>query len=429
MVALGQGLAAVGSLASVYFVTRVLDPAAYGELALCLAFAAVAQGALSSLTQSFVRYFVPAQETGQLPAFLRAAGTLSWKASAIHTGLMLLLIAGLALCGYRSWLPLAVTGGVFALLSTYSTSLDGIQNAVRQRGVVALHQVLTQWLRPLTAVALMWIWRPASEVAMLGWILGSAIVFVSQAAFLNRTLRPMQSQSLPVEAMQIDLWKTRILLYATPFLAWSVIAGLQMSSSRWALQTFQTPSEVGRYAVLYQLGYSPIVLLSTLLNQLTMPILFGRAGDGTDASRIRATLKANDWLILLSLGLTTIGMLLAYALHGAVFAVMAPASYRQISALLPWMVLASGLFATGQIATTSLLIATDAKRLLVPKIATSVIGIALTFAAARYWGLAGSISADVAFSAVYCAWMCVLSRRMSTSNPSAVPHPPLAKAA
>jgi O-antigen/teichoic acid export membrane protein len=183
-----------------------------------------------------------------------------------------------------------------------------------------------------------------------------------------------------------------------------------MASDRWALEAFATTREVGLYTVLYQLGYYPITILTTLLVQLVSPIFFQRAGDGSDASRVRQVHRVNRRLTFAVLLLTGLAVLLALAVHGYVFRWLVAPEYRPISWLLPWMVLAGGLFATGQFASLSLMSENKSVNLIGPKVVTAAVGVGLNLIGARLYGAEGVVAASILFSALYCLWLHLMLR-------------------
>src|SRR5437660_149804 len=97
--------------------------------------------------------------------------------------------------------------------------------------------------------------------------------------------------------------------------------------------------------------------------------------------------------------------------------------YREVSPLLPMMVLSGGLFAAGQIAVLSLLSGANSQRLITPKIGTALLGVLLNFGGAFWLGLSGVVYAGVAVSSIYLVWIVMLVKRekIGGTNPGAGP--------
>jgi O-antigen/teichoic acid export membrane protein len=413
----GQGTAVLGSLLGVRLLTGALPPGPYGELALGLTAVTLAQQTLlSPLTGASLRFFAAAVERGRQAAFFQALGNLMKQATAVLAAGAALLVVLLAATGRSVWVAVAALALLFALLLGYCSALDGLQNAARHRRVVAWHDGIAPWLRFFAAVAFVRILGPASWVAMLGYAAATALVLASQSAFFVFQVRGRGAAAAPaaapVAAPEVREWTERIRAYAWPFMTWGVFSWAQLAADRWALETFASTREVGLYAVLYQLGYFPMSLASGLLTQLVAPVLFERAGDGSDPARVRSARLLNRRLVLAVAALTGLATALSFFLHEPVFRLLADARYREVSPLLPWMVLSGGLFATGQTGVLSVLSGSSTQTLVAPKIVTAVIGVGLAFAGAARGGLPGVVFAGLAASLLYCVWALILAGRV-----------------
>lgn len=410
-VGLGQVTAALGVVVGVRLLTTALPPAAYGELTLGMTVATLAQQTvMSPIASASLRFLASAQEANQLRAYLQGVRRLLIQATVLLLVFAALLNLGLWVTGHTEWLALAVLAILFALLSGYSAALDGMQNAARQRVVVAWHDGLTLWLRFSMAVALISLLGAFSRVAMLGYALASAVVLASQLWFFRRRILLSGAAQPDRTPDDVQAWMRQMYPYAWPFATWGLFTWAQVASERWALQAFTTTSAVGMYAVLYQLGYYPITFLSGLLAQFVAPVLFGRAGDGSDPGRLQQLRYLNKRLVVAVLLLTLLATALALWLHSQIFALVVAPEYGKVSALLPWVVLAGGLFASGQMAVLPRLSGTDTRNLIAPKIVTAVLGIAFNFVGAYWWNVQGVVLAGLAFSSAYFLWVALFGK-------------------
>ena len=405
-IVLGQAAAVLGSLAGVRLLTELLDPAAYGELALGLTVAAlVNQTVLGPLANGVTRFYAPAQERGDLGGYLRGALGLVWVATAVVAVMVLFAGATLLVAGQKEWIGIASAALVFAALSGYNTILNGIQNAARQRAVVALHQGLESWARFLVAAGLL-VWLGAnSTVAMTGYAIAVVLVLASQFVFFRKTV-PMGAAASASGNWQRQMWK-----YSWPISVFGAFTWVQQASDRWALELFATTQEVGTYSALYQLGYYPMAMVSTMATQFLAPIFFQRAGDASDERR-NAEVKRLSWnLTGIALGATATAFLLALAFHRLIFQVLVAREYTSVSHLLPWMLLAGGIFAAGQTIALNLMSTMRTQAMMTAKIVTALAGATLNFAGAYWLGTTGIVIAGILFSVVYFAWMAALSGR------------------
>ena len=406
----GQAIAILGALVGVRLLTGLLPPSVYGELALGMTLATlVNQIVTGPIGSAAFRFFSPACEANELGSFLTALRRLLVKG----TGVVLLLSTSISLVllirGQIEWLWLGVAAFSVALLSLYISALDAMQNAARQRPVVAWHQALSSWGQYLAAAGLVLWFGASSTVAMLGYLLATLLVLFSQLLFFRRTLRAT-GNILCAEVKSHRRWDTQMFNYAWPFATWGILTWAQVASDRWGLQMFGSKQDVGLYAVLFQIGYNPVSMAAGLVVQLVAPIMFQRAGDASSAARMEQVYVINRRLTYGALGLTAVVFLTATVFYDLVFHIFVAPEYASVAYLLPWMTLAGGLFAAGQAAALNLMSSLATKTLLMPKVGTGVLAVFLNLLGAALFGIPGVVAASIIFAAVYLVWVLALAR-------------------
>ncbi len=407
-VGLGQGMVALGGVVGVRLLTHALEPAPYGELALAMTAASLTQQVLlGPLSVASSRFFAPALEADRLMAYWHAARSLLTKGSVLLIGVAGVVGIALWASGHADSLALTLAVATFSLVSGHASALDGIQTAARQRAVVAWHQGFSQWLRPIAAVTLISALQSTSSVAMLGYTVGSLVVLVSQLRFFQR--RVLNSARGGTDPQETARWANHIREYAWPFVAWGTFTWAQISSDRWSLQAFGTTEQVGQYAVLYQVGYYPFTLFSATMMQLVSPILFSRAGDGTDEGRMAQARRLTCHFILGTMVVALFATGVAFLLHGWLFSWLVAPQYRDASVFLPWLVLSSCVFSVGQTASLLIMSGPTTRRLVAPKVGTAMAGVLLNAFGAYKWGVGGVVFASLAFSLIYLGWMLCLT--------------------
>jgi len=157
--------------------------------------------------------------------------------------------------------------------------------------------------------------------------------------------------------------------------------------------------------VLIQLGYTPIAMVVGLMTNLIGPIMFQRSGDTADSSRNVGVHKRAWQMTAIALLSTLLACLFAYLFHDWIFRLLVAAQYRSVSYLLPWMILAGGLFSAGQVLSLKLMSDLNTKALLWPKIVTSLVGALLSFVGAYFAGVTGVVFGAVAFSVLHLVWL------------------------
>lgn len=402
----GQIASVIGALVLVRALTEYLEPAQYGELALGLTLAGlVNQVVMGGVTAGIGRFYSIAAEKSDLPRYLQASRWLIGYATITVVAIALVLMAGLLWFGYSQWMGLASAALVLSVLSGYNTALAGIQNAARQRAVVAFHGGLDAWLKILLAVGAMILLGRSSTMVMLGYALSSLLVSGSQLFFLRRLTRPVSRKP-----QQFSSWGQQMWTYSWPFSIWGVFTWVQQVSDRWALQVFSSIQDVGLYAVVFQLGYAPIGLVMGMVMTFLGPILYQRSGSATDQSR-NASVHRIAWRITFSgLLMTTLVFVFTLLLHGWIFQVLVAEKYHAASNLLPWMVLAAGLFSAGQVLALKLMSEMKSVTMTTAKIVTALLGAGLNVYGASRYGLEGVVAALLVFSCIYFLWIAWLAR-------------------
>jgi len=420
LIVVGQVAAGLGSLVATRVFTALLRPSTYGQIALAMTLATLLQLLLfGPLAMGCLRFFAVAREQAEFDSYLHAVRRLSFQASLGVLGVISLLLIGMNLAGQARWSGLIAATGVYSLVYSYGSLLDGMQNAARQRAIVAWHQGIGQWMRVACVTALVGTCRASASVVMLGQALAAGVVLVSQFVFFRRRIRTASySHGQGENGPLVEKWAKAIRGYSRPFASWSIFAWIQSSSDRWLLQRFAGSGEVGRYAVLYQLGYSPILLMSNLVTQLVTPVLFARAGDASEAKRMQSGRRLIYILLAGCLLLSLVATGVAFLTHRWLFSILTAAEYRPASWLLPVLVLGGGIFAAGQMAALVPLSGIKSKVLMAPKIGGACAGVLVTFVGARWFGLTGVAFALVGSSLIYLLWVVHTVRATSSGNSS-----------
>lgn len=408
----GQIAVVLGALALVRVLTEYLDPTQYGQLALGLTVAGlINQVVMGGVTAGIGRFYSVAAEKNDLPSYLHASRWLMLYATAAVVVIALVLMAGLYWLSYSNWMGLAAVALLFSVLSGYNTSLSGIQNAARQRAIVAFHGGLDAWLKILLAVGVMFWLGKSSAAVILGYALSSLLVTGSQFYFLRRLVHPLG------EMQQASAkWVRRIWAYSWPFSTWGVFTWAQQVSDRWALQTFASTQEVGMYAVLFQLGYVPIGLATGMAITFLGPVLYQRSGIAIDHSRNTSVHRIAWRITFVGLLVTALAFVFTLMLHKWIFHLLVDTQYRSVSHFLPWMVLAGGIFAAGQMLALKLMSEMKPAAMTAAKIVTAILGVALNVYGAQQFGLPGVVAALVLFSGIYFFWMAWLAQHSPTST-------------
>ena len=402
----GQVAAVIGALVLVRVLTEYLEPEQYGQLTLGLTIAAlVNQVVMGGLTAGISRFYSIAAEKNELSGYLNASQGLMGYAVITAGAITLISIAGLLWMGYSQWIVLVTAALMLSVFNGCSSALGGIQNAARQRAVVALHGGVEPWLRILLAVGIM-IWLGSSSTAViLGYAFSSLIVTGSQLFFLQKLIHPEGA----ITHMSRD-WGQQIWSYSWPFSVFGVFTWLQQISDRWALQTYASGHDVGLYAVVFQLGYVPIGLALGMAMTFLGPILYQRSGSTTDQNRNMDVHQIAWRITFAGLAITALAFVLTLLLHEEIFQLLVATKYHEVSYLLPWMIVAGGVFSSAQMLALKLMSEMKTAVMTTAKIVSAILGVILNIYGASQFGSQGVVAALVAFSCIYFFWMVWLAQ-------------------
>jgi len=171
---------------------------------------------------------------------------------------------------------------------------------------------------------------------------------------------------------------------------------------------------VGRYSVLYQLGFTPITIFSGLVISLISPILYNKSGDASDDARNKSVHDLSWKITKLSLILTIACFFVALIIHPIIFRILVPLKYHNTSYLFPVMILAGGLFTTGQILSIKQMSDMKTVEILPIKIITAVVGIVFNYFGAKWFGVEGVCYSLLIFSCLYVFWTMLISSKKYT---------------
>jgi len=230
-IVVGQFASVLGSIVLVRVLTEYLSPTQYGQLASGLTVAGlINQVVMGGLSNGIGRFFSIAAEKNDLTCYLRASCRLMGYATVAVVAIALVLMSGMLWLGYSQWIGLASAALVFSMLTGYNGSLSGIQNAARQRAVVAFHRGFNAWLKILLAVGVM-LWLGHSSTAVLiGYALALLLVNGSQMFFIRRLISPHGG-----ELRSPANWGREIWAFSWPFSVFGIFTWAQQISDRWAL--------------------------------------------------------------------------------------------------------------------------------------------------------------------------------------------------
>lgn len=340
-VTVGQFLVLLGGFATIKLLTTIMGPEEYGKLALGLTISSFINMLLyGPLGQVVIRFFSIYKERGLLNNYLLI---LSKAYFYLSFALIILLIVGTIILNQfigNQWVLITILSSLFAIINGLNVSFNSLQDAIRQRKIVALHQSGDIWLRLLFAVIIMFIFKENAYYAFIGYILSSILITLSQKRFIlkNSLIKDKLKVGLSKDSVKQDIQE--FYSYALPFVLWSILLSISMYSDRWILQNLFGPAEVGIYVAIYQIARVPVNGIIQTVNKFMMPVIFETAGDLSIKENINKSVRLL-YLTVLSCGAIFLPIIIfSYLLGDTIINTLTTKEFSQYSKLL-WLLLLS----------------------------------------------------------------------------------------
>lgn len=307
----GQVGLAAGHILAIKLISAVLDVEEFGRFALGLTLINLVQLTLfTPLAQGLMRYWSISVHQSNLGAFQEVSGRWMIRLVAASILAALVLMAGVMGLHGEGW---AGVIGLSMVAGAMGGCVNGdifILNANRSRKAAAWFNVFSACLRPGVGFVLaIGCWRTA-EAVLLGYGLVSLLMASASRGFLRGWISKPVERSAESEAIRQTL-SNRILAFSWPFLPLGIFAWIQQSADRWALQATLGAEAVGRFTVVSQMAFYPMVFLSGILQLFFMPIAYNKAqepsGSGDGAFRVLIWLLG-AFLLLASLIVGFLGL-------------------------------------------------------------------------------------------------------------------------
>jgi O-antigen/teichoic acid export membrane protein len=282
----------------------------------------------------------------------------------------------------------------FSCVSGMNDITNGLHNLARNRMIAARNSTCELILRLPIVGALFWIFHASIEMVVIGYLVSSVVLFCIQKIDIQKLIpsnRPLQEKSIN--------WRNGILKVALPASAWGFFVWIQQASDKWMLQMFSSTVDVAQYSVIYQVGYTPLVMLTGILVTFFAPILY------RDNISNRALINK----LLKFIAITTVlFMFLSWMFGDFILMSLVSEKFMQAEHYFPHMVLAAGLYSVGDILCIKMMSDIRIKEIMRIKIISSLIGFVANAVGAAAFGLAGIVYAAIFFGFCYATLFFVL---------------------
>jgi O-antigen/teichoic acid export membrane protein len=409
----GQLMSACALLAGTRFLTELVTPDVYGQVALLNGFVALGVTLFSyPFICAGMRLLPECLDKWERADLYAVVTSLTTRSTAV--AITLLVLGGVAYSYFSDsdfWL--LMLAGILLIVTVWREL--GIQLLIgerRQRGA-SLWQTTDSILRPLLAVSLVWWGDQKTEWVLLGYILASMVSNMVWS-FVQGTKANKKNRPVIARHFKTDVWA-----YALPLIPMELIFWVNGLGDRYVIGYLMTAAEVGLYAATYTIineafNRSAMVLLRTF-----QPVYFQlySQNQGKEGFRIL-------WIwIACVFALGIIGVSLLLITKDWVASWVLAKSYHSAVELMPAIAVGCALHALGTVVSQPLLANKRTRLLLLGRVCGAVTAAISIPLMVKNYGLPGAAMANPIYFGVEALVLAMLAkpwRNISSENEDAI---------
>lgn len=395
----GRLLSVLLVIGTTKFLTVFLSEREYGQLSLYnISSTLPSTFFFGPLGQGLMRYFPIARDKNEVSQFHQEYTSLYRKGSwgVLIAGTLAAIIC--LIFNEFSWAVAIALMTVYNILSAHNTFQYGLQNAARNRMLAMGLETTDRLLQQGLAILLLWLVTGDPLIVFAGYVVSSAVFYFLNEYYYRKAFPEVKEA--PKGGVG-QFYHKGILQYSWPFFVFGIFAWIQNAADRWSLEMLRSTEEVGQFAVVNQIGFQSLGLLFGSIGYFLFPIMFNRAGNLSNQKQFENANHINNLYLLFNACLT-IFLCVIFVIWGKeIISLLSDDKYAHLSYLLPYMVIAGGLFNFGQIYTNRFMLSLQTNLLLYAKIVAAVVGTVSAFVAVWLSGLEGLIGAAVCTQFIY----------------------------
>lgn len=406
-VATGQIGSVFASFFLIRFFTDNLTIAEYGELALALTLAMMINQVISGgISAGINRFYSIAVEQDEKDLYVAGSLQILAKASMACLAIFVVLMCILVAFNLNEWLWITICMMCFSITSGLNSAFQAIQSAARNRVTVAIHQTSEIAIRILFGFLLFQIYNASTLLSVVAYMLSGFLILVSQLYFIQKLL---PFSLIKASNVKNNGYSSKVWSQAWPMTVWGIFTAVQLGSDRWALGYFASIADVGAYAVIYQLGFAPMILLAGIAVGLISPILFQKAGTAETQQRVEEIYRLTKIITLIAMPGVLIVAGCGHFFRDLIFSIAVNERFHEYSYLFPLMILAAGFHGCHQVIGIRFSASLNVRKLLFPQIFSALLFVICNIIGAYMAGVNGLVYAFLGASLFYFLWILVLS--------------------
>ncbi len=340
-----QTISALAVLIGLRLVTELVPPAVYGTVVLVTGGIALVQGiTVGPLMQAVLRFYPDATKSGTSDE-LRLAANRSLRRPVYLALTASAVVAAIWLLFDRQRVTLVVISLAMFLVEVRRTTEVTFLNASGNQRSMALYIATDACLRPLFAVALVWIFGACSTIVIAGYFWGAlaALVIFGYLSPTDNARYGKRGKVFPIE--DVPNTAARLQAYALPLTALPVVGWTSGQADRYVLSSLVGVSVAGLYSATYGLVSRPFIMFSAALELMLRQSYYSKV---SLSDRENAAKALSVWVASATAG--ALALLSVFVLfHNQIAALVLSAEYRDNSHLMVWLAVGYSLWVASQV--------------------------------------------------------------------------------
>ena len=339
-IAMGQGLAIVGTLLGIRALTELAPPQVYGTVTLLVGISALGLSTLyGPIMQAVLRYFAQYSQD-ELPVFRYVVMRVLLRRTI--WGAVILGIAW-PITHYAwgmSWtmavwvLPLLICDGLRTLETVFL-------NAARKTRMHALLSIGEAWAKPIGAISALLILGQHTEAILAGYTIATSLVLFAY-------YRWGEAEAIlkwPVRMRDDPKIRSSIEKYAHPLLPSAAVGWVNGVGDRYLIGLMIGVEQVGIYSAIYGLVSRPFLMTANIIELTIRPVYYSYV-EKKDRWGSRSLLW--KWFGITA-AIATIGFLATYFSKDVFISLLLAQEYWIAVDLMPWIAGGYGLLVLAQV--------------------------------------------------------------------------------
>jgi O-antigen/teichoic acid export membrane protein len=378
------------SFVLVKILTNNLSISNYGYLALILTLISFfTQVFLGGINASFSRYYSISISNVNIKGYANSLRKLiKYLVSILF--LIILVLFVIENISYSLDLKIFIYAVAFAITAGYSSILNQILNIAKKRASSSISLVLETSLKIFIILMLIVYYELSVDLIILSFLISSLVALMIQHIFVTDLLSANDNSGNNYDCF------TDIIKYAVPYIPWTFIIWLQQISDKWFLEIYTSRDDVGGFALLFQIGFVPIIFLFTTLNRLISPVIYNN--DTLNSSNINTIIY--NYIIYAAFGFGLILVYLSWNYSVDIILLFSHPKFLSYASFLHLFILSGILFGLSEIFLLKMQSKMKVRLLNYVKSILGLFGITINFIGVYFYGFVGLVYSLVIFSLI-----------------------------